>query len=289
MIDGIPRTGLLVGDEVIDLADPVIGLPGDMVALLSLGAAASPQLNRAPATRARRVPIAAARLTAPVVRPPSFLAIAGNYDMHIEELGHERPEFQTWFSKQPTCVVGPDASIEVPAVSPCVDYEGELGMVIGRRCRHVPADRALEVVAGFTVVNDVSVRDWQWRSPTMIMGKGFDTHGPTGPCIVTTDEVVDPQGLSIRTRVNGELRQDGNTADMIFTCAQMIEHLSTAFTLEVGMLISTGTPAGVAAGEDPPRWLAAGDTVTVTIEGVGELTNGVVDEPNPTMQTAVGG
>ncbi len=152
-------------------------------------------------------------------------------------------------------------------------------MVIGRRCRHVPAERALEVVAGFTVVNDVSVRDWQWRSPTMMMGKGFDTHGPTGPAIVTTDEVGDPQGLSVRTWVNGELRQDGTSADMIFTCAQMIEHLSAAFTLEVGMVISTGTPAGVAAGEDPPRWLAAGDTVTVVVEGVGELANPVVDEP----------
>ncbi len=287
MIDGSPRTGLVVGDEVVDLTDPVIGLPGDMVALLDLGGVASSQLVRAPTSRARRVPIDAARLTAPVVRPPSFLAIARNYAAHIDELGHDRPEFQQWFSKQPTCVVGPDASIEVPAVSSCVDYEGELGMVIGRRCRHVPADRALEVVAGFTVVNDVSVRDWQWRSPTMMMGKGFDTHGPTGPWIVTTDEVADPQGLGIRTRVNGELRQDGNTADMIFTCAQMIEHLSTAFTLEVGMLISTGTPAGVAAGEDPPRWLTAGDTVNVAIEGVGELTNSVIDEPTPDSDASV--
>ena len=127
------------------------------------------------------MPLGRARLVAPVPRPPSFLAIARNYDAHIRELGHERPEFQTWFSKQPTCVIGPGAAIEVPRVSASVDYEGELGLVIGRRCRHVPADRALEVVAGVTVVNDVSVRDWQWRTPTMMMGKGFDTHGPTGP------------------------------------------------------------------------------------------------------------
>jgi 2-keto-4-pentenoate hydratase/2-oxohepta-3-ene-1,7-dioic acid hydratase in catechol pathway len=160
-----------------------------------------------------------------------------------------------------------------------VDYEGELGMVIGRRCRHVPAGRAFEVVAGVTVVNDVSVRDWQWRSPTMMMGKGFDTHGPTGPWIVTVDELGDLQDLSVRTWVNGELRQDGSTADMIFTCAQMIEHLSAAFTLEPGMVISTGTPAGVAAGKDPPRWLVAGDTVTVEVGGVGRLTNPVVEEP----------
>ena len=115
----------------------------------------------------------------------------------------------------------------------------------------------------------------------MMMGKGFDTHGPTGPWLVTTDEVPDPQALGVRTTVNGEVRQDGRTSDMIFTCAEMIEHLSAAFTLEVGMIITTGTPAGVAAGEEPPRWLRAGDTVTVTIEEVGELTNPVVDEPDP--------
>jgi 2-keto-4-pentenoate hydratase/2-oxohepta-3-ene-1,7-dioic acid hydratase in catechol pathway len=266
MFDGVQRTGLVVGDEIVDLTDPAIGLPGEMLGLLGLGSDALGALRRAPASRARRSATTEVRLTAPVRHPPSFLAIGRNYGAHIAELGHERPEFQTWFSKQPTCVVGPGEAIEVPRVSSSVDYEGELGMVIGRRCRHVPARQALEVVAGFTVVNDVSVRDWQWRTPTMMMGKGFD-------------EVGDPQSLALSTSVNGELRQDGTTADMIFTCAQMIEHLSAAFTLEVGMLITTGTPAGVAAGEDPPRWLSAGDSVTVHIEGVGELTNPVVDEP----------
>jgi 2-keto-4-pentenoate hydratase/2-oxohepta-3-ene-1,7-dioic acid hydratase in catechol pathway len=254
-------------------------LPGEMVALLALGRDAGDALAKAPSTRARRVPMVGASLMAPVPRPPSFVGIARNYAAHIDELGHERPHFQTWFSKQPSCVIGPGAAIEVPRVSSAVDYEGELGMVIGRRCRHVPADRALEVVAGYTVVNDVSVRDWQWRTPTMMMGKGFDTHGPTGPWIVTGDEVVDPQDRAVRTWVNDELRQDGTTADMIFTCAQMIEHLSAAFTLEVGMVITTGTPAGVAAGQDPPPWLAAGDRVTVSVEGIGELTNPVIDEP----------
>jgi 2-keto-4-pentenoate hydratase/2-oxohepta-3-ene-1,7-dioic acid hydratase in catechol pathway len=281
MFDGIPRTGLVLGDEIVDLTDPAIGLPGEMVALLALGGDAGEAVQRSPASGARRLALEGAPLIAPVPRPPSFLAIARNYAAHITELGHERPEFQTWFSKQPTCVIGPGTAIEVPRVSSTVDYEGELGMIIGRRCRHVPAERALEVVAGYTVVNDVSVRDWQWRAPTMMMGKGFDTHGPNGPWMVTADEVDDPQQLGVRTWVNGELRQDGTTADMIFTCAQMIEHLSTAFTLEVGMLISTGTPAGVGAGEDPPRWLVAGDTVTVSVEGVGELANPVVDEPGP--------
>jgi 2-keto-4-pentenoate hydratase/2-oxohepta-3-ene-1,7-dioic acid hydratase in catechol pathway len=273
------RIGLVVGDEVVDLTDPMIGLPGSMTALLALGEDAGGTLARAHTVRSRRVPMAEARLVAPVPRPPSFLAIARNHDAHVKEWGHERPGCQTWFSKQPTCVIGPGAAIEVTRVSSAVDYEGELGTVVGRRCQHVPAEEAFEVVAGFTVVNDVSVRDWQWRSPTMMMGKGFDNYGPTGPWIISTDEVGDPQELAVRTWVNGELRQDGRTADMIFTCRQMIEHLSAAFTLEPGMLITTGTPAGVAAGEDPPRWLAAGDEVTVEIEGVGELTNPVVDEP----------
>ncbi|MGH9097339.1 MAG: fumarylacetoacetate hydrolase family protein [Acidimicrobiales bacterium] len=279
MLDDGIRTGLVVGDEIVDLTDPVVGLPGDMVALLGLGSDAADTLDRAPATSARRAPIASARLLAPVPRPPSFLAIAQNYEAHSRELGRPPPEFQTWFAKQPTCVIGPGAGIEIPRVSTQVDYEGELAMVIGRRCRHVPADRALEVVAGFMVVNDVSVRDWQWRTPTMMMGKGFDTHGPSGPWVVTPDELGDPQRLSVRTWVNDELRQDGNTADMVFTCARMIEHLSTAFTLEVGMILSTGTPAGVGASHDPPGWLTAGDTVRIAVEGVGELSNPVVEEP----------
>jgi 2-keto-4-pentenoate hydratase/2-oxohepta-3-ene-1,7-dioic acid hydratase in catechol pathway len=276
--DGI-RTGLVVGDEIVDLTDPLIGLPGDMVGLLSLGADAADALGRAPATSARRLSIASAQLLAPVPRPPSFLAIAQNYEAHSRELGRPPPEFQTWFGKQPTCVIGPGVGIEVPRVSTQVDYEGELGMVIGRRCRHVPADRAFDVVAGFMVVNDVSVRDWQWRTPTMMMGKGFDTHGPTGPWVVTPDELGDPQRLSVRTWVNDDLRQDGNTGDMVFTCAQMIEHLSTAFTLEPGMILSTGTPSGVGASHNPPLWLTAGDTVRIAVEGIGELSNPVVDEP----------
>ncbi|MGA8724159.1 MAG: fumarylacetoacetate hydrolase family protein [Acidimicrobiales bacterium] len=278
-LEGTVRTGLVVGDEVVDLTDPAIGLPGAMVELLNLGADSKDALTEAASTRARRVGLGDVDLLSPVPHPPSFLAIALNYEDHLRELGRDRPEFQTWFSKQPTCVVGPGAPIEVPTVSSAVDYEGELGMVVGRRCRHVPAANAFQVLAGFLVIDDVSVRDWQWRTPTMMMGKGFDTHGPAGPWIVTPDELGDPQDLAIRTRVNGELRQDGRTSEMIFSCAEMIAHLSTAFTLEPGMLITTGTPAGVAAGGNPPRWLRAGDTVNVEVEGIGALTNPVVDEP----------
>ena len=164
----------------------------------------------------------------------------------------------------------------VPRVSYMVDYEGELAMVVGRRCKNVPVDRALDVIAGFTVMNDVSVRDWQWRTPTFTMGKSFDTHGPMGPWIVTPDEVDDPQDLAVRTWVNGELRQDSSTSDMIFSCAEQIAYLSTGFTLEAGDVISTGTPAGVGASFDPPRWLVPGDIVRISIDGVGTLENPVV-------------
>jgi len=144
----------------------------------------------------------------------------------------------------------------------------------------VPARRAREVVAGWLVVNDVSVRDWQYRSPTFTMGKSWDTHGPIGPWMVTDDDVDEPHDLRIRTVVNGESRQDGCTADMVFDCWEMIEHLSTAFTLEPGDIISTGTPAGVGMARRPPAWLRAGDTVRIEIDGIGALENPVVDEPD---------
>ena len=278
-VDGTARTGLVVGDEVVDLPDPAVGLPASMIDLLALGDAAAVALRRAGTTTARRRPLATAQLLAPVTRPPAFLGIARNYLDHIREMGAPLPEHQTWFVKVSTCVVGPGAAVEVPRSSVAVDYEGELGVVIGRRCRHVPVERALDVVAGYTVVNDVSVRDWQRRTPTMVLGKSFDTHGPMGPWLVTADGVDDPQALQVRTWVNGDLRQDGTTADMVFSCAQMIAHLSEAVTLEPGTVLATGTPAGVGAASDPPRWLVAGDEVTVSVEGVGELTTPVVDEP----------
>jgi 2-keto-4-pentenoate hydratase/2-oxohepta-3-ene-1,7-dioic acid hydratase in catechol pathway len=277
-IDGHARAGLVVGDEVVDLTDPAVGLPASLADVLALGDDARPALGRAAATSAARHPLDAVRLLAPVPWPPAFLGIARNYADHIAEMGAERPRDQTWFTKQSSCVVGPGAAIEVPRVSAAVDYEGELGVVIGRRCRHVPEARALEVVAGYTVVNDVSVRDWQRRTPTMTLGKSFDTHGPMGPWVVTADEVPDPQALRVRTWVDGELRQDGTTADMVFTCAAMIAHLTEAMTLEPGTVLATGTPAGVGAASDPPRWLVPGDGVTVAVDGVGELTNPVVAE-----------
>jgi 2-keto-4-pentenoate hydratase/2-oxohepta-3-ene-1,7-dioic acid hydratase in catechol pathway len=220
------------------------------------------------------------RLLAPV-RPRKFLAIGLNYADHIAESGMEAPQFPIFFNKQATCVIGPDDDIHMPRVSNLLDYEGELAIVIGERCRHVPADRASEVIAGYTITNDVSVRDWQLRTPTMTMGKSFDTHGPLGPWVVTADELGDPHELRIRTFVNEEQRQDGCTSEMVFDCFEQIAHLSEAFTLEPGDVIATGTPAGVGAARQPfpEGLLKVGDVVRIEIDGIGALTNTVVEEP----------
>jgi 2-keto-4-pentenoate hydratase/2-oxohepta-3-ene-1,7-dioic acid hydratase in catechol pathway len=277
-VSGPARTGVVHGDDVIDLTDPVVGLPWDMAELLAAGSEALERVAGAPATAARRRPLGAVRLLAPVPRPPKVMGLGMNYGAHLAELGRHQPEHQVWFNKQRTCVIAPADAIEIPRVSSQVDYEGELAFVIGRRCRHVAAADAASVVAGFTVMNDVSVRDWQWRTPTWTMGKSFDTHGPLGPWLVTPDEVADPHRLRLRTWVNGELRQDASTDDMIFSCWAMVEELSGVFTLEPGDVVSTGTPAGVGASFDPPKWLVAGDSVRIEVESVGVLENPVIDE-----------
>jgi 2-keto-4-pentenoate hydratase/2-oxohepta-3-ene-1,7-dioic acid hydratase in catechol pathway len=280
--DRAVRPGLIAGDEVVDLSDDAVGLPAEMGALLALGPPGLAQAAAAPAAGGRRFALETIRRHAPVPGPPNILAIGMNYRAHVAEMGREPPEYQYWFNKQRTSICGPGDAIVLPTVSSMVDYEGELALVIGRRCQHVPAARALEVVAGFTILNDVSARDWQWRTPTFTMGKSFDTHAPCGPELVTVDELGDPaDGWAIRTWVNDELRQDSTTADLIFDCRAMIEYLTAAFPLEPGTLIATGTPAGVGAGRTPPAFLADGDVVRIGIEGIGELSNPVVQGAEP--------
>jgi 2-keto-4-pentenoate hydratase/2-oxohepta-3-ene-1,7-dioic acid hydratase in catechol pathway len=278
---GRPRPGLVIGDEILDLSDPAAGLPATMAELLALGSDGLARAGAASTGAAPRHHIDTVRRHAPVPDPPAILAIGMNYRAHVAEMGREPPEWQYWFTKQRTAIAGPGDPIVLPSVSDMVDYEGELALVIGPRCQHVPAARAFEVVAGFTIINDVSTRDWQWRTPTFMMGKSFDTHAPCGPELVTGDELGDPGALGLRTWVNDELRQDSTTADLIFGCAEMIEYLTTAFPLEPGTVIATGTPAGVGAGFDPPRFLAAGDTVRISIDGIGELSNPVVQGGPP--------
>jgi 2-keto-4-pentenoate hydratase/2-oxohepta-3-ene-1,7-dioic acid hydratase in catechol pathway len=218
-----------------------------------------------------------------VARPPEFLAVGLNYRSHAAETGQPLPTVPVLFNKQSSCVAGPAADVHIPRAAPeFVDYEGELGFVIGRRCRHVSRERAGEVIAGFLVVNDVSVRDWQMASPTWTMGKSFDTHGPIGPWLVTPDEVGDPHDLSLRTWVNGELRQHAGTDDLVFDCYDLITHLSTAFTLNPGTIVSTGTPSGVGFARTPPALLVSGDVVRIEIDQIGAIENRLVPEPDET-------
>jgi 2-keto-4-pentenoate hydratase/2-oxohepta-3-ene-1,7-dioic acid hydratase in catechol pathway len=279
---GATRVGVVVNDEIVDLSQAAPELPREMTALLAAGPAAREAAASAASRAKSRIPLAAVRLAAPILRPPKFLAIGLNYADHVAEAGLETPKFPTVFNKQSTCVAGPFDPVHLPRVSSVLDYEGELGFVIGKRCRHVPKTRAHEVIAGYLVVNDVTVRDWQFRIPTWTMGKSFDTHGPLGPWLTTSDE-IDPSGLRLRTWVNGELRQDSNTKQLIFDCAAIVEHLSTAFTLEPGDVVATGTPGGVGIAMKPPRLLKVGDVMKVEIDGLGVLENTVVAEPDTTL------
>lgn len=278
------RTGIgVVTDEsIVDLAAAAPALPREMVAFLGAGREALDIARKAVAGKAGRIALSSLKLEAPIARPPEFLAIGLNYADHVAETGREKPSFPMFFNKQATCVVGPNDPIHLPRASKALDYEGELGFVIGRRCRHVPRDRAHEVIAGYLIVDDVSVRDWQMRAPTMTLGKSFDTHGPIGPWIVTPDEIGDPHALDLKTFVNGEMRQHSNTQHLIFDCFAQVETLSTVFTLLPGTIVSTGTPSGVAAAMKPPKWLVAGDVVRIEIEKIGKLENQVIAEPAET-------
>ena len=277
------RIGLVEGDSIVDLAVACPHLPQTMIAFLRAGESALAEARRAAAGGGHRLPLARVRLEAPVPRPGKVLAIGLNYADHVREGGRPMPEHQVWFAKQATCIVGPIDTIRIPKVSDKIDYEAELCFVIGRRCRHVPRERAFEVIAGYMCGNDVSVRDWQARSPTLMMGKGFDTHGPTGPWIVTPDEIADVSKRRVRCSLNGQLMQDASTAEMIFDIPAQIEHLTAAFTLEPGDVIFTGTPAGVGHWRNPPVRLKAGDRVRVEIEGLGALENTCEAEDGATV------
>ena len=273
---GATRVGRVENDIIIDLQGS--GLPVEMSALLAV----ADGVERAREATGPALPLVDAELCAPVLRPPKILAIGLNYADHIEETGLETPGFPMFFNKQSTAANAPYAPIHLPRVSDKLDYEGEMGFIIGRRCRHVPRERAHEVIAGYVVCNDVSVRDWQFWAQTFTLGKSFDTHSPFGPWLVTTDEIDDPHDLDLKTWVNGELRQDSNTRHLVFDCFEQIETLTKAFTLEPGDLIVTGTPSGVGIGFDPKRYLKVGDRIRVELAGVGYIENEVIAEPADT-------
>ncbi len=251
-----------------------------MTELLAQGPAGLDGVAAALASGAGRSLLADADLGAPITNPEKFCAIGLNYADHIAETNSKTPEYPTVFVKLPSCINGPYDDVWRPRVSEQLDYEGEFAFVIGQECKHVPADRAHEVIAGYTIVNDVSVRDYQRRTSQFTLGKSFDTHGVMGPWIVTSDEIGDPHNLEIKTLVNGEVRQHSNTSQLIFDCYELVAAMSEVCTLKPGDVISTGTSSGVAAAMDPPAWLIPGDVCRIEIEKIGAVENTIVEEPS---------
>ncbi|SAL67083.1 fumarylacetoacetate hydrolase family protein [Caballeronia humi] len=276
--DGRPEIGALVDGGIMQISKHLADAPNYMIGLIEGWSAFRDRLQALTASAPVDHVLDAVTLLAPVPRPPKILGIGLNYADHLAESGMDKPADQLWFAKMPTSATGPFAPIDLPRVSEQLDYEAELAFVIGKRCRHVPRVRAHEVIFGYCVANDVSVRDWQVRTSQFMLGKSFDTHAPFGPSIVTADEIADPHSLGIRCFVNGEKRQDSNTRELIFNCFEQVEHLSKVMTLEPGDLILSGTPGGVGVGSKPPRWLRAGDRVKVEIDGIGAIENIVQTE-----------
>ena len=233
-------------------------------------------------------------LKAPILKPNKILAVGLNYKKHVDEAkdlkDHHsnnvelQEQYPNIFNKQNSSVNDPYGDVHRPNASDWLDYEGEMGFIIGKESRHVSYDNAKNCIYGYTVVNDFTVRDWQFRGPphTMTMGKSWDTHCPFGPCIVTADEIDDPHKLNLKTYVNDEERQNTNTELMIYDCYTLIEYLSTAFTLTPGDLIPTGTPEGSALSTQD--WLKPGDKVRVEVENIGYIENKIIQEPMNTTK-----
>ncbi|WP_167044630.1 fumarylacetoacetate hydrolase family protein [Salinibacterium sp. ZJ454] len=274
--DGVVRVGRIDGSEVVDLS----GVEG-------VGRSVREILPHLPALRdailaadGARHPLDSVTLLAPIDDPQKYLAIGMNYAEHAEEArqaGIPIPTSQFWFNKQVSCIGGPFDPIVKPDISDELDYEIELGVVIGQQCKHVSVEDARSVIAGYFVTNDVSVRDWlAKRSPTFTLGKSFDTHGPIGPWLTTDDEVADPLALRMRLTVNGEVRQDFPTNDMIYNIYEQIAYLTQVMTLMPGDILATGTPSGI--GAPTGKFLRVGDVVRAEIEGLGAIENRVVAE-----------
>lgn len=218
------------------------------------------------------------KLLAPIPKPGKLICVGLNYRDHAAETGAQIPSVPTIFNKFATAVIGPGANIVLPKVSKAPDYEAEFAFVIGRGGRHIRGEDWASHVFGYTIVNDVTARDYQRATTQWLMGKTFDTFAPMGPWIVTADEIPDPHNLDIRIEINGEILQDSNTRELIFKIPDLIAFLSSVFTLEPGDIVSTGTPAGVGFARKPPRYLHPGDDIVVTIPSIGELRNPVVAE-----------
>lgn len=273
--------GLVDGNQVIDLAAADASLPKTLQALIEAGppALAAVKAAAAKAPASTRHDLASVQPCLPIARPPKFICVGLNYLEHAKEGGHAPPTYPSFFPRWPTSLVAAGAPVIRPKVSNQLDYECELTIVVGKGGRHISEAKALDHVFGYTIFNDVSVRDFQRKTSQWAPGKNFDGTGPLGPVVVTADALPPgASGLNIMTRVNGETMQSSNTSDMIFPVARCISILSEFMTLEVGDLIATGTPSGVAHARKPPAWMKAGDTVEIEIENIGILKNPIVDE-----------
>ncbi|WOF44746.1 fumarylacetoacetate hydrolase family protein [Sphingopyxis indica] len=273
-IEGRQALGVIEDDSVIDLSGAFPDL-ASVEQVIEKGERGLDAVRDFCCRRPADFALAEVELLQPILSAGKYLAIGLNYRSHAEEarfMVSQPAARQYWFNKQITCLSGPFAEID-PGVSKQVDYEVELGVVIGKPAKGVSAASALDFVFGYFVANDVSARDWQAHAPSFTVGKSFDTHGPIGPWIVTADEIGDPQALDLKCWVNGELRQSSNTSEMLYTVAEQIEYLSTAFTLMPGDLLATGTPEGVGMARQPPEYLKPGDVVRCEVQGIGAIEN----------------
>ena len=287
------RIGAIKNNTVIDFSSS--DLPKDMINFIKLGSTGLDIANDVIENQKNVHAIDDVILKAPIDKPNKILAVGLNYKKHIDEAKELKDhhsndvqlqdQFPNIFNKQNSSVNDPFGDVHRPNASDWLDYEGELGFIIGKECRHVSYENAKNCIYGYTVVNDFSIRDWQFRGPphTMTMGKSWDTHCPFGPYIVTSDEIDDPHNLALKTFVNDEERQNTNTNLMIYDCYTLIEYLTKAFTLEPGDLIPTGTPEGSAV--TTQNWLKPGDKVKVEIEGLGYIENNIIQEPNNTQKS----
>lgn len=274
LTDGTRRAAAIVENRANDLNATNSGLPTSLRELLA-GGRDNVARAQAAAARTDAVVLPADRLKAPIPDPQKVICIGLNYRDHAAETGAKVPSEPVVFNKFPTAIIGPVDAIRLPCVSRKVDYEAELVVVIGRRGRNIPAERAIEHVAGYTCGHDVSARDWQLEKDgrQWLLGKTFDTFAPSGPVLVTSDEIPDPNALGIRMRINGQTMQDSNTRQFIFRVEELIAYISRVVTLEVGDLIYTGTPPGVGMARKPPVFLQPGDVCEVDIDGIGVLRN----------------
>ncbi|MBE8476469.1 fumarylacetoacetate hydrolase family protein [Streptomyces justiciae] len=292
-----PRPGFLVGDAVLP-ADTVLGpgAPASVPDMLVAWDDIRERVMRATDNDGLpRIPRSDVRLHAPIRPGALILCAGGNYRSHLEEMGDSVPEKAPSFIKSPNAVTGPDAPIVLPPeFAEMVDFEGELCVVFGRECHRVSAHQAMDYVAGYTILNDVSARDGvrafltaatpiegRWSVIEMLMGKQFPTFAPVGPAILTADEVPDPGALRLTTRLNGTVMQDAHITDLVVGIPQLVEEMSRYYSFAPGDLLSTGTPAGVGAGQKPPRYLRAGDEVAIEVTGIGTLTNRIVPAAVP--------